>query len=264
MSEESTVNQFNVEGYTTIKSFIKEDEVKKFTDICLPKSSSIEKDFGTSKNKDIVYASFKNFGTRKVIRKIFTDKKIQALFKNKGFKLPFIEHAKVLAKAEGGPDTPWHQDSDFWKDRDPKKSMFTIWIALTKVTKENGCLVVPKGNVTESLPHELVRDGKERELKNSQYFMDGPTSYCELEPGDALLFSSTLPHCALPNITKSPRIALKIVFQDYELRDKSKHLDLTSVMFQKGMSGILNSIFPCSFTKLRLLKYNLATSFAKN
>ena len=55
MSEESTVNQFNVEGYTTIKSFIKEDEVKKFTDICLPKSSSIEKDFGTSKNKDIVY-----------------------------------------------------------------------------------------------------------------------------------------------------------------------------------------------------------------
>ena len=257
MNEDSSVDHFNFQGWAIIKSFIKENDIKNFTDICLPKSSDIEKDFGTSKNKDIVYASFKNSGTRSIIRKIFTDKKVQAIFLDREFKLPFIEHAKVLAKAAGGPDTPWHQDSDFWKDRDPKKSMFTIWIALTRVTKENGCLVVTNRNVTESLPHKLVRDGKERELKNSDYFLNGPTSYCELEPGDALLFNSTLPHCALPNLTKNPRIALKVVFQDYELRNKSKHLDLTSVMFKKGISGFLNTIFPCSFTKLRIFKHNL-------
>lgn len=263
MNENSSINHFNLEGWATIKNFIKEDDIKKFTDICLPKSSDIEKEFGTSKNKDIVYASYKNFGTRSVIKKIFTNKKIQAIFTDRGFKLPFIEHAKVLAKASGGPDTPWHQDSDFWNERDPKKSMFTIWIALTRVTKENGCMVLTKRNVTESLPHKLVRDGKERELKNSNHFINGPTSYCELEPGDALLFNSTLPHCALPNSTKDPRIALKVVFQDYELRNKSKHLDITSVMFKKGIPGFLNTTFPCSFTKLRILKNNLLTLLSK-
>ena len=54
MNEHSSVDHFNMDGWAIIKSFIKEDDIKNFTDICLPKSSDIEKDFGTSKNKDIV------------------------------------------------------------------------------------------------------------------------------------------------------------------------------------------------------------------
>jgi ectoine hydroxylase-related dioxygenase (phytanoyl-CoA dioxygenase family) len=44
-----------------------------------------------------------------------------------------------------GRATPWHEDSAYWKGRvDRYSQIVTVWLAIDKSTKENGCLrVIP-------------------------------------------------------------------------------------------------------------------------
>lgn len=250
----NTVEQFNRIGWAIAKNFLNKKDIEVFADVCRPMALELEKEFGTSKNKNLVYSPFSSFGTRSLLKKIYKHEIVQKIFSSREFRQPFIEHVKVLGKAGGGADTPWHQDSDFWKDRDPKKTMFTVWIAITDVTIQNGCMIMAEANIDDSLPHKIVRNGKERELENADFFDSGSVMQCELKPGDALVFNSTAPHCALPNVTQDARLAIKVVFQDFHQRPEVERLDLTSVSFNGGIKGMMNSIIPCSYSKLRMVK----------
>lgn len=106
-------------------------------------------------------------------------------------------------------ETPWHQDAAYWINLPDKRSA-TCWIALDKVTEDNGCMwFVPKNDNEEVFPH-LVPD-------------NGGALYCEvrIEKAEAIPLNSggctfhdgfTL-HFSKGNITSSQRRALILNFR---------------------------------------------------
>jgi ectoine hydroxylase-related dioxygenase (phytanoyl-CoA dioxygenase family) len=103
----------------------------------------------------------------------------------------------------------WHQDYGYWYKNQfmfPDQ-LISIMVALTEANKENGCLQVIKGSpklgrVNHGFAGEQVGADAvmvENALKTMELI------YCELEPGDALIFHSNLLHRSEANLSDNPR-----------------------------------------------------------
>lgn len=104
-----------------------------------------------------------------------------------------------------GRATPWHEDSAYWIGRlDKYDSIVTVWLALDRSNKENGCMrVIPRSQVNGFSEYEEV-DGKENlfptRIKTSDVD-ESQSVYFELEPGQCSLHDSRIIHGATPNIS---------------------------------------------------------------
>ena len=66
-------------------------------------------------------------------------------------KLPESEIAKP---PKVGKATPWHEDSSYWDGRvSTMAGIVTIWLALDRATKENGCMAVIPGTHDNGFSH---------------------------------------------------------------------------------------------------------------
>ncbi len=119
-------------------------------------------------------------------------------------------HSKLMQKEpKVGGAWEWHQDYGYWYKNQfmfPDQ-LISIMVALTEATKENGCLQVIKGShklgrVNHGFAGEQV--GADMVMvENALKTMD--LVYCELEPGDALIFHSNLLHRSAANLSDHPR-----------------------------------------------------------
>jgi ectoine hydroxylase-related dioxygenase (phytanoyl-CoA dioxygenase family) len=119
-------------------------------------------------------------------------------------------HSKLMQKEPRvGGAWEWHQDYGYWYKNQfmfPDQLM-SVMVALTKATKENGCLQVIRGShklgrVNHGFAGEQVGADMvmvENALKTMELF------YCELEPGDALFFHSNLIHRSEANLSDHAR-----------------------------------------------------------
>jgi ectoine hydroxylase-related dioxygenase (phytanoyl-CoA dioxygenase family) len=119
-------------------------------------------------------------------------------------------HSKLMQKEPRvGGAWEWHQDYGYWYKNQfmfPDQLM-SVMIALTKANKENGCLQVIRGS------HKLgrVNHGFSGEQVGADMVMVNNALrtmelvYCELEPGDALVFHSNLLHRSEANLSAQPR-----------------------------------------------------------
>lgn len=119
-------------------------------------------------------------------------------------------HSKLMQKEPRvGGAWEWHQDYGYWYKNQfmfPDQ-LISVMIALTHANKQNGCLQVIKGS------HKLgrVNHGFAGEqvgadmvfVNNALKTMD--LVYCELDPGDALIFHSNLLHRSEANLSEHPR-----------------------------------------------------------
>jgi ectoine hydroxylase-related dioxygenase (phytanoyl-CoA dioxygenase family) len=103
----------------------------------------------------------------------------------------------------------WHQDYGYWYKNQfmfPDQ-LISVMIALTHANKPNGCLQVIKGShklgrVNHGFAGEQV--GADMTMVNNA-LQTMPLIYCELEPGDALIFHSNLLHRSEANLSEHPR-----------------------------------------------------------
>ncbi|WNQ13810.1 phytanoyl-CoA dioxygenase family protein [Paenibacillus aurantius] len=100
-----------------------------------------------------------------------------------------------------GRATPWHEDSAYWKGRVSHfHSIVTIWLALDRSSKENGCMRVIPGTHTNGFSEYEPVDGSRNlfrtQIKNLD---DSQAVYFELEPGECSLHDSRIIHGATPN-----------------------------------------------------------------
>jgi ectoine hydroxylase-related dioxygenase (phytanoyl-CoA dioxygenase family) len=119
-------------------------------------------------------------------------------------------HSKLMQKEpKVGGAWEWHQDYGYWYKNQfmfPDQ-LISVMIALTPANKANGGLQVIKGS------HKLgrVNHGFSGEqvgadivmVENALKTME--LVYCELEPGDALIFHSNLLHRSEANLSDHPR-----------------------------------------------------------
>lgn len=121
----------------------------------------------------------------------------------------FTKPAKV------GEATPWHQDIGLWTQNPitrPKQPFFrnalTIWTAIDKADRTNGCLqVVPGSHKGEVVEHVRYADSIHVELPRDMV-QDLPVAHIELEAGDAIVWHAHLWHYSPVNRSDRNRLGI--------------------------------------------------------
>ena len=96
----------------------------------------------------------------------------------------------VFCKPGGtGYETPWHQDGHYWPIR--PLATCTVWIAIDKSDRDNGCLkVIPRSHKDERLVEHLTEDREDLVLSQrtaDDAFDPSAGVALELEPGQMSL-----------------------------------------------------------------------------
>ena len=164
------------------------------------------------------------------------------IFNVVAFEVPVIDHASLLIKGAGAAGTAIHQDRPYWVRKEASPTIFSVWIALEKMSKERGGLMLchdnqvgvsemtsfntgsvleheqgpPSGGFPISIPHHIAA-----RMAESMRFVD-------MAKGEAVAFDSFEPHMSRPNTSATPRLAMKIAYA--EGKDKTHYLTRTDAL----------------------------------
>ena len=122
--------------------------------------------------------------------------------------------SQFIFKNPGAWGQPWHQDSSYFPfDKEPQVG---VWIATSKATTENGCLVVLPESHLEPLHEHLPDDRKNSnygytEIKDHDFSKEIPML---LDKGDVLIFHSFLMHKSYDNKSRERRTAMVYHFAE--------------------------------------------------
>jgi ectoine hydroxylase-related dioxygenase (phytanoyl-CoA dioxygenase family) len=117
-------------------------------------------------------------------------------------------HKMTMKQPNEGGAWEWHQDFGYWYNNGClAPEMMSIYVALDKATRQNGCLQVLKGS------HRLGRLDHVRENDQTNVAKDHLQAalnrfelvYVEMEAGDALVFDGNLLHRSDANLTDTYR-----------------------------------------------------------
>jgi phytanoyl-CoA hydroxylase len=111
---------------------------------------------------------------------------------------------------------PWHQDSAYLAAGAQGTQQITFWIPLLKATAENGCLEMARGAHLSGEKSHVLHEYEE--LGNSSWYVEiDPTivtgfdkEICEVERGDAIMFTHLTPHRSLPNCSSTCRWSIDL------------------------------------------------------
>jgi phytanoyl-CoA hydroxylase len=103
--------------------------------------------------------------------------------------------------------TGWHQDIRYWAFERPE--LVSVWLALGREYRENGCLLLLPGTHRLAISTERLDAAKflRADLEKNRALLAAEIA-AELEPGDALFFHCRLFHAAGDNRTQSTKYSL--------------------------------------------------------
>lgn len=108
-----------------------------------------------------------------------------------------------------GRATPWHEDSSYWKGRlDKYDNIVTVWLALDRSYKDNGCMAVLPGSHNNGFSKYEEADRSKNTFGFKILDEDVDASKAvnfELEPGECSLHDSRIIHGAEPNTSPDRR-----------------------------------------------------------
>lgn len=106
-----------------------------------------------------------------------------------------------------GKPTPWHEDSAYWKGRlSAYDRIVTVWLALTRSNRENGCVRVIPGTHLNGFS-EYESTGRERFFSTqiSEKIDESQAVSFELEPGECSMHDGRIIHGASANTSPHRR-----------------------------------------------------------
>jgi len=118
-------------------------------------------------------------------------------------------HSKMILKDPkiGGAWT-WHQDYGYWYQNGLLyPDLVSVFIAVDKATRENGCLQVIRGSHKMGrIDHILTGDQAGADMERVNACLERlELVYCEMDPGDAIFFHSNLLHRSDQNRSEHSR-----------------------------------------------------------
>ncbi|QDU90482.1 Phytanoyl-CoA dioxygenase (PhyH) [Pirellulimonas nuda] len=120
----------------------------------------------------------------------------------------------AMIKPPRGREKPWHQDHAYF-NAPLDTPIVGVWIALTEVSPESGGMyVIPGGHRRGALPHFQRRDWQVCDTLPGEWAAQGyKAAAAPMNAGDALLFSSLLPHGTPTNRSDRQRWALQFHYR---------------------------------------------------
>ena len=210
---ENQLQSFNRDGYLILKNFFSNAEIDKLYEVALQddamrKNALDLNDQSGRKTKLSLWFTPGNdvFGYMTRSKRII--EVIKPLLDSDSPVCHF--HSKLMQKEPRvGGAWEWHQDYGYWYKNQfmfPDQ-LISVMVALTEANKANGCLQVIKGS------HKLGRVNHGfagEQVGADMVFVNNALKtmelvYCELQPGDALIFHSNLLHRSEANLSDKPR-----------------------------------------------------------
>lgn len=118
-------------------------------------------------------------------------------------------HSKMILKdPKIGGAWAWHQDYGYWYQNGLLyPDLVSVFVAVDKATRENGCLQVIKGSHKMGrIDHILRGDQAGADMERVNACLERmELIHCEMEPGDAIFFHSNLLHRSDQNTSDHPR-----------------------------------------------------------
>jgi len=210
---EDQIKDFHRDGYLIIKEFCNKQEIDKLyttaiEDSILTRNALDLSDLSGKKTRLSLWFTPGNDVFGYLTR---SERVVRAVAQLLDSESPVCHfHSKLMQKEPRvGGAWEWHQDYGYWYKNQfmfPDQ-LISVMTALTKANKENGCLQVIRGS------HKLgrVNHGFSGEQVGADMVMVNNALrtmelvYCELAPGDALIFHSNLLHRSEANLSDQPR-----------------------------------------------------------
>jgi ectoine hydroxylase-related dioxygenase (phytanoyl-CoA dioxygenase family) len=210
---ESQIKDFHRDGFLVIKEFCNKQEIDKLyttaiEDSILTRNALDLSDLSGKKTRLSLWFTPGNDVFGYLTR---SERMVHAVAQLLDSDSPVCHfHSKLMQKEPRvGGAWEWHQDYGYWYKNQfmfPDQ-LISVMTALTKANKENGCLQVIRGS------HKLgrVNHGFSGEQVGADMVMVNNALrtmelvYCELAPGDALIFHSNLLHRSEANLSDQPR-----------------------------------------------------------
>lgn len=108
-----------------------------------------------------------------------------------------------------GRATPWHEDSSYWKGRlDRMDQIVTVWLALDRTDRENGCLRVIPGTHTNGFSEYEAVDKANNTFSSeirADQIDESKAVYFELNPNECSLHDGRIIHGAEANTSDRRR-----------------------------------------------------------
>lgn len=118
----------------------------------------------------------------------------------------------AMIKPPNGREKPWHQDHAYFNNPLETK-IVGVWIALSQVTPENGCMYLLPGVQDQGpIPHFMRRDWQICDEDILEQLADRRIA-APMQSGDVLIFDSKLPHGTPKNISDTYRWALQLHYR---------------------------------------------------
>jgi ectoine hydroxylase-related dioxygenase (phytanoyl-CoA dioxygenase family) len=115
-----------------------------------------------------------------------------------------------------GKATPWHEDSSYWDGRvSTMAGIVTVWLALDRATRENGCMAVIPGTHHNGFSHYKAVDESQNIFSTeivAEEIDESRAVYLELEPNHCSLHEGRIIHGAKANTSDTRRAGYTIRF----------------------------------------------------
>src|SRR5688572_7574282 len=210
---DNEVNRFHQDGYVIVPGFFTRPEIDKLYSIAI--GDTVIRDHAVDLNdqtgKKTKLTLWFQPGNDVYSLLLRSNRMVNSVAKLLDSDSPVCHfHSKLMQKEPRvGGAWEWHQDYGYWYKNQfmfPDQ-LISVMVALTEANKANGCLQVIKGS------HKLgrVNHGFAGEQVGADLVMvenalkTMPLVYCELEPGDGLIFHSNLLHRSEANLSNYPR-----------------------------------------------------------
>lgn len=126
-----------------------------------------------------------------------------------------------------GRATPWHEDSAYWNGRvDGFNHIVTVWLALDRSNKGNGCMRVIPGTHNDGFSEYIAVDDTNNTFATQIKGVDESKAvYFELEPGECSLHDSRIIHGATANTSPHRRCGytMRYFSTNIKVHDHASH-----------------------------------------
>jgi phytanoyl-CoA hydroxylase len=205
------IKRYRKEGYLILKNFLTEEEVKLIYQSATQDRQLTQYTYAVldSNGNESRLALWNDPGEDPFGMLSRDERVVEAVSQLIGGPLAHF-HSKVMQKLpKVGGAWEWHQDFGYWYKNGflfPEE-MLSVMFALTPATKANGCLkVLPASHHLGRIEHGKVGEQVGADIDRVKRFEERMEPvYCELDPGDALIFHSNLLHASNPNTSDDPR-----------------------------------------------------------
>jgi phytanoyl-CoA hydroxylase len=174
---------------STVRCFFEEEAFDASGELRQPKALSINKIGHAMHDLDPVFEHFSRGAD------------LDALARDAGLADPNVYQSMYIFKQPHiGGEVRWHQDATFfWTE---PQTVITLWFALERADRNNGCLWLQRGGHRTPLRERFVVEkgvGKPLKLDAAPWPSDAEAEPVEVEAGTLVVFHGRLPHYSAPN-----------------------------------------------------------------